>query len=146
MSMDTASFRAFVEFFEARIADDEAVAKAAIQHLSRYDPQTQDRIQTGIDNGEWRTDSYCDPNDLKMIEGAGITIYDEGGHTAEQAKHIARHDPARVLGEVAAKRGIVAKVRQGMVNIRIFPGLWESMQLLAVPYDDHPDYREEWRP
>ena len=62
--MDTASFRAFVEFFEARIADDEAVAKAAIQHLSRYDPQTQDRIQTGIDNGEWRTDSYCDPNDL----------------------------------------------------------------------------------
>ncbi|BCF84544.1 hypothetical protein RQCS_40890 [Rhodococcus qingshengii] len=108
MSMDTASFRAFLEFFEARIADDEAIASGAVR---------------------W---------------SHGAAEWADGGEP--DFIHIARHDPARVLREVAAKRGIVAKVRQGMVNIRIFPGLWESMQLLAVPYDDHPDYREEWRP
>lgn len=87
MSMDTASFRAFVEFFEARIAEDEAVAKAAIQHPSRYDPQTQDRIQTGTDNGEWRTDSYCDPNDLKMIEAPELRSTTRWAHRRTGKAH-----------------------------------------------------------
>lgn len=36
-----------------------------------------------------------------------ITIYDEGGHTAEQAIHIARHDPRSVLARVEAELAIV---------------------------------------
>ena len=66
------------------------------------------------------------------------------------AKHIARHDPARVLAECAAKRRIV-------VNLEEFRGesSWDDeknvnglylLRLLALPYADHPAYREDWRP
>jgi hypothetical protein len=72
--------------------------------------------------------------------------------------HIARHDPAHVLAEVEAKRRILSEVVpeiDGMED-RI-DGEWgvgdpterESvalLRLLALPYADHPDYRQEWKP
>jgi hypothetical protein len=36
-----------------------------------------------------------------------ITIYDEGGHSVEQAEHIAAWDPATVLRHVAAERELL---------------------------------------
>lgn len=36
-----------------------------------------------------------------------VVVYDEGSPSAQQAAHIARHDPASVLADVAAKRRIV---------------------------------------
>jgi len=54
------------------------------------------------------------------------------------------YDPARVLAECEAKRKIVEQVRDPA---------WSSYAVrdlvlgnLALPYADHPDYREEWRP
>lgn len=59
------------------------------------------------------------------------------------AAHIARHDPARVLREVEAKRRIVdACERRGLVLSEIN---W-VVRVLALPYADHDDYREVWRP
>jgi len=126
------------DFLLARIAEDEAMARAAIvdgpQSAGFVDGQRVEKM----DDGRWSTR-------LCQVEGVGITIYDEGGHTDEQAAHIARHDPARGLAECEAKRRIV----------ELFPNHpdhsdgWGNaggrvLELLALPYADHPDYREEW--
>jgi hypothetical protein len=64
--------------------------------------------------------------------------------------HIARHDPARVLTGIEAKRRLVddmAKIVGGDYIDDGEPVLAEwALLLLALPYADHPDYREEWRP
>ncbi|MDI9901321.1 DUF6221 family protein [Rhodococcus sp. IEGM 1409] len=46
--------------------------------------------------------------------------------------------PSRILREVAAKRAIIAALKDG--DLRLFPGLWKAAELLAIPYSDHPDY------
>ena len=138
-----------VEFLEARIAEDEAVAKAALHHPRTYNKATQDFDQTGTDNGSWHTSSFCDPSDQRMVEGVGITIYNEGGHTAEQADHIARHDPARILREVVAKRALMASHDIGRDPCEAHDAMYESVPCdvilhLAAIYSDHPDFNEEW--
>ncbi len=66
--------------------------------------------------------------------------------------HIARHDPARVLREVEAKRRLLEQFRLRGDSVRavvrpVTGGVWDDLlRLLALPYDGHPDYREEWRP
>jgi hypothetical protein len=76
----------------------------------------------------------------------------------EQA-HNERWDPARVLAEVGAKRRIIAVYASWEVLARPGAGfamehaaettrlaLFEALRALALPFADHPDYREEWRP
>jgi hypothetical protein len=71
--------------------------------------------------------------------------------------HFARHDPARVLREVAAGRAILALARviDGMASA--IQEEWPSPHVpvigseallypLAAVYSDHPDYDEAWRP
>ncbi|WP_230536451.1 DUF6221 family protein [Streptomyces sp. OUCMDZ-3434] len=73
---------------------------------------------------------------------------------ASLAAHIARHDPARVLAEVEAKRRIVRaheKWCEGRCEAKYPEGGFDaahywSVKSLAAAYADHPDYREEWRP
>lgn len=75
-----------------------------------------------------------------------------GNPTAAQRDHIARHDPARVLADVAAKREILRLAE--IYADEQFPnhdggyadGMADAVALLAASYADHPDYREEWRP
>ncbi|WP_405769372.1 DUF6221 family protein [Actinacidiphila glaucinigra] len=77
---------------------------------------------------------------------------------AREMDHIIRHDPARVVAEVAAKRLIVDQSayweRQAGGNIAALTNTeraqrhtWlAACRMLAAVYADHPDYREEWRP
>jgi hypothetical protein len=70
--------------------------------------------------------------------------------------HIARHDPARVLREVVAKRSLVEDhTGQCCVNDTCcgeIAGYFDSeagdpcpvLRHLAAIYSDHPDYRQEW--
>ncbi|MBM4686427.1 hypothetical protein GS532_22405 [Rhodococcus hoagii] len=72
----------------------------------------------------------------------------EGG----EALHIARHDPARALREVEAKRNIVDECAE-VINL---PGGWEyddtpdlawlTLRNLASAHSDHPDFDPAWRP
>jgi hypothetical protein len=71
-------------------------------------------------------------------------------------------DPARVLAECEAKRRIVEPWRAGLTEPDPFSvslGSEENwrygihsqareaiLRLLALPYANHPDYRQEWRP
>ena len=85
------------DFLLARIAEDEAAARDAMQD------EADDGVwTTGDNNGEH--EGY--PGDC-TVEGVGIKIYDEGGHDLDQARHIAGWDPRRVLAECAAKRAII---------------------------------------
>jgi hypothetical protein len=65
------------------------------------------------------------------------------------AEHIARHDPARVLREVEAKRALLEETIRPYLNNGLTTGniAWLALRLLAMPYADRPGYRrEEWRP
>lgn len=111
------------EFLLARIAEDEAIAKAA--------------ARTG--GMSWEADRYrvVVDGEFEVVEG-----------NVKSAAHIARHDPARLLVECKAKRQLVdilgpATDRDGRV---IGGGVTDALHALALPYADHPDYDEAWRP
>jgi len=54
-----------------------------------------------------------------------------------EARFIRNMSPQRVLAECDAKRQLIERV--GNPN-------WAGFSILALPYADHPDYRDEWRP
>ena len=120
------------EFLLARLDEDESAARAAFADLEQR-----------TDDGRWEVPSNYGADEAR-IEGVGIIIYDEGGHDREQALHVARHDPARVLAECDAKKAIVE-----LFSSR--DEAWAAtrdvlFELLALPYNSHPDYQESWRP
>jgi hypothetical protein len=59
-------------------------------------------------DGRWKADG-C------YVEGEHFEIYDEGGHNAEQAAHIAEHDPAHVLRTIQAHRKIVERYETAVI-------------------------------
>lgn len=62
-------------------------------------------------------------------------------------QHIARWDPARVLVECDAKRRIVElHPEHGWSHCEGESLPCPTLRLLALPYAEHPDYREEWKP
>ncbi|MEU9495397.1 DUF6221 family protein [Streptomyces sp. NPDC048215] len=71
----------------------------------------------------------------------------------EVRAHMARHDPARVLAEVEAKRRIIyLAIQIPALTAKHNPfqndadGWAETLKQLALPYASHPDYDEGWRP
>lgn len=66
--------------------------------------------------------------------------------------HIARYDPTRILAEVAAKRTLLLLHAPEPGQHPDFCGHDKhelpcpTLRLLALPYVDHPNYREEWQP
>lgn len=81
-----------------------------------------------------------------------------------RAEHVARHDPARVLADCTARRRLVLACRdlrpdraflgarpEGLADFPFPPADQHqlaalTLALLALPYADHPEYRQEWRP
>lgn len=72
--------------------------------------------------------------------------------TAPEAAHLERYTPARALEDIEAKQKIVKHWPDPM-------GEWSAkeaeaaravkehtLRLLALPYSDHPDYQQEWKP
>lgn len=154
-----------VEFLQARLHEDERVARAA--------------------NGpEWETPGDDGPAEgMLYADGWGIaqfTMYPGGVanspespsylpafptvpvHHIENGIHAARHDPARALREVEAKRRLLASL-EGAEALRehaeefvyhdemeradaVKSELMDLIRGFAAAYSDHPDYREEWRP
>jgi hypothetical protein len=113
------------EFLEARIAEDEALALNAQHHDAKV---------PGVWVTEHHNSEYHDqPNSAHIAE-------DRAGHYwtvasevfIPNAEHIARHDPARVLAECAAKRVILRNAN------------YTALNALAAVHADHPDYRKDW--
>lgn len=88
---------ALIDVLRARLAEDEAAAQAAAED----------------DGPEWAPYGIgLDPqNECCAVDGGGDTAVGIRMGDAP-ARHIARHDPARVLREVAAIRDVLACVEQ----------------------------------
>lgn len=123
------------EFLLARIAEDE---KAALPFRNRL----------GEDDA-WRCDEVGGKVRSVMPQHFGNSDVMAESDTHLTAAHIARHDPARVLAECEAKRRIVNDLRPEGRRIASVRPLWrmhdDILAALALPYADHPDWREEWR-
>lgn len=97
-----------------------------------------------------------------VIEVAGSGFDDSGGiHGLVYAEHIVRHDPARVLADIAAKRAILADVIPGVRSLESDLAAEQGaprdedpavtyedsnllLRLLAAPYADRPGYNPAW--
>jgi hypothetical protein len=131
-----------VAFIRARLGQDEQAARAA--GAQRWDASgwtfatSPDEVATG---------------DERVVVGS--VDDDRGDGNLAAVEHIARHDPARVLREVEAKRALLAWVQDRLHDAEDFPADEEyrlkaiqalriHLPLLAAPYSDHPAFREEW--
>ncbi|MEU8723531.1 DUF6221 family protein [Streptomyces antimycoticus] len=142
-----------VKFLRARLEEDEQIARKAA---------------TRQPGGEAWT--YEQP-ELRAASGLPIAKR----QVPVLGEHIARHDPARVLRDVEAKRAILSAYERALAiaaqwgeNLQAWekgevpphpgtvvsnssqameqPGLHAAMRCFAAVYAGHPDYREEWRP
>lgn len=142
-----------IEFLEARLAEDEATARAVEDHSAPWD-------------GQWKADgpdAVRTYNDWVLFHGRGRPL------APGLTDHVARHDPARVLAEVEMKRallrfhapkevdGPVMRINgkdQVVLNTNCTscsdrnPPSWPcaTIKLLARPYADHPDHPDAGKP
>jgi len=129
----------FHAFLAARLDEDEAAAREASEG-----PWSS----VGYDADSWSL--------VAQLEGGREVISRSG---SDDAAHIARHDPARVLREVAAKRAIIELAdeasgwdmsvdldrRVGARDIMEEPYVGDLiLRQMAQAYNDHPDYNPEW--
>lgn len=132
-----------VDFLRARLDEDEAAAKAATP-------------------GPWSVNDESYAETIYAPDGTAVVGGGRWGGEAsvfestDDAIHIARHDPARVLAEVESKRrtldDVVPQI-DGMED-RI-DGEWGAgdpteresvtlLRLLARPFRAHPDFDPAW--
>lgn len=145
-----------IEFLKARLDEREALARAA-----NPGPWTL-RRGTGTRGDDW-ADVYARPEpDADEDDYPPCVIETEGGANPPNlvdAEHIAANDPAYVLADVAAKRQIVAMCEFLLETREVQEAAGELsdyslgrahagggvLRRLALPFAEHPDYREEWR-
>ena len=126
------------DFLLARIAEDEADAKAASPGGWQYHGIESVAGGTLYDESRRIVDVvYEQPKDHDgtIVRHLLVPEADANG------RHIARHDPARVLAECEAKRRIVQIWVESEFCERDVMN--DVIDFLALPYADHPDYREE---
>lgn len=112
-----------VEFLTARYYEDEAIARAVpFEHYEAVEYLWETKyLQLTCDNGE--TGATSEMN-------------------AHIADHAARHDPARVLADIAAKRRLLESHDDALLEGDEV-SMWMA-RCLAAPYADHPDYNPAW--
>ena len=141
-----------VQFLRDRY-DEEAALAASGETWSAFDESTQGTRRVDVDHSFERVVACT---------------------RAWRGEHIARHDPARTLREIEAKRQVLkeyTKAAETMEELAVrrerlkasgqdvFMTEMERasaihkrdvlhgvLQILALPYSDHPAYRQEWRP
>jgi hypothetical protein len=151
-----------VEFLTARLDEDEAIALGVSDGPRKPEGWVAQQWPYGTAPRDWAVDCPF-----------GAVVVDSAFRGS--AEHIARHDPARVLAEVVAKRRILALHEPELDRVqwrrdetcyrcsRCTGGgreyeqvhgvmltelsVWPclTVMLLAVPYAAHPDYDPAWR-
>lgn len=157
MTAAEAATQTLADWLSARLDEDEAVARAATAGPWRYDAMKVNSVD--------RQESVFAGEAGMRATTVASTGPEDDRQSMVDAAHISRHDPARVLAEVAAKRAIVdqaygtaatidgewgcchepAQIKRGecpSTDMSVDPYL----RHLASVYADHEGYREEWRP
>lgn len=114
------------EFLEARIHDDECLARMAFADHN--------------DNGPHWSEPWSGAVDLSGDPSSELLLCNDSG----VSRHIVNFDPARVLAECEAKRGIVS--RHTSCDDSSYGEPCEDLRDIALPYADHPDYLQKWKP
>lgn len=166
-----------VEFIAARLDDDERIARAAVDDRANGEPEhwrwecAHDDTPLDVDLAIASNDEYLEHECHAGVGLRSVVDYPSSagmyGHLVidgeevrpQDARHIARHDPAQVLAEVAAKRAIAAEHAQGHDSIwcrRCDPAGGDAftdgdasypcktLRLMAAMYAGHPDYDQGW--
>ncbi len=116
----------------------------------QLDGEAADAQDCVTSNGRWRAmgESVLSDDNAEVVTMCDLS----------DAAHIARHDPARVLREIDAKRQVLA-MAQARIEEAASPDFMVNgpakvalvvlepvLKSLATVYADRPGYREEWRP
>lgn len=146
-----------VQFLRARLDEDEAAARLAAEPESWMQLNRQSRP-------DWYVQFWADPDVAAVVADPESSAYPvvatpqgmEADDAEARADHIARHDPARVLAEVDAKRQVLDRYENqavllanhmgGILTKHLVQELRAVVQLLALPYASHPDYQPAWAP
>lgn len=154
-----------VQFLRARLDEDEAAARLAAEPESWMQLNRQPRPN-------WYVQLWADPDVAAVVADPESSAYPvvatptgmEANDAEARTAHIVRHDPARVLAEVDAKRRLLTVHQRdtsysfsgcitcdagdnscGCMGGSAYDYPCETLRVLALPYADHPDYREEWK-
>lgn len=133
-----------VQWLRAQLDEDERIARAVEDRSAPWD-------------GQWMADGN---SAVRTLNGHVLFYrHDERPLKPGLTEHVARHDPARVLREIDAKRRIIDEIvpRMNQMDDQLEaefgtprnPEPYESgnlLRLLALPYADRDGYREEWAP
>lgn len=127
--------------------------------LARFTEDEQAALGAG--GKAWRTDRVADETPAVVDSDGWGMVYRESSALPEVPVHIVRHDPARVLGECAAKRRIVElhepqdHPAHAGYGARRFCGVCggdnayespcDTLRALASVYSDHEDFDQAWR-
>lgn len=125
-----------VEFLRARLDEDERLARD---------------VESSV-GAERASDPYSDGSGT--ADRDAFPSYPWGAEEGELEFMAGPGHPSRVLAEVAMKRRILAEHRDdrtscstcGTAGEYDVPWPCTTVELLALPYADHPDYRQEWAP
>ncbi len=136
-----------VDFLHQRLDEDEAAAKAAGGVQWEVGSPNRRIVAAPWQPGErWSQPEYI----------AAFVAQDPLADACRN--HIVRHDPARALREVEAKRQLLQELWTGMEDFAV--NIEESrdgddrgareyrdqlLGILALAYADHADYQEAWR-
>ncbi|WP_238741501.1 DUF6221 family protein [Kitasatospora sp. A2-31] len=146
-------------FLRARLDEDEEAARAAAE------PESWVQINRDL-MPSWSLQWWADPDVVAVVadetSAHPVAITPDGMEERDaeaRAAHIARHDPARVLAEVDAKRRILSRYTSAVEDsAEDAEGYYDEnraedarqlrpvLRLLALPYAGHPGYRPEWAP
>ena len=153
-----------IQWLLAQLNEDERIARAAggrseqtwEADLSGKDPLGQPSWPVAV---RYTTDG--------RLRGAVAHLPVTQERSEDRMVHIARHDPARVLREIDAKRQLIARGGPFCTSDCDEPGnepmnpdtnwttplehhfdcgAYEAAKVLAAVYADRPGYREDWRP
>lgn len=137
-----------IAFLRARLDEDEQAARWAIRESSfreRGLGEEWEAVRTGPEMRELVIQTKPKALRPHRVVGGLDPLLDES-----VAAHIVRHDPARLLREVEAKRFIISELwddEEGFCTERTASDTaWAVLRCLALPYAAHPDYRPEWKP
>lgn len=140
-----------VDFLQARLTEIETVANAAVEITPGQAAEWTSEYAPFCDEPYWTIGTKHGTDHI--VQGG----YEGGGtETEENANHIAFHDPKHELRMVDALRRILTEhtctddceyCRACSGDYGADPTLapCQTIRLMALPFDQHPDFDESWR-